>query len=86
MTNNWTFDDGLQKHSCDSFPYAYRTLYNTLKRSVESGGDRDTLVRRYKIYSPLKTVYSYRQATELALDQGLLTSEGTINSREFKRL
>jgi len=85
MKTNWTFFDGVQAHQCDSFPYAYRTLYNTLKRSIDSGGKPDELTRRYKITSPIKSVYNYRQATELAKDQGLLTTEGTINSREFKR-
>lgn len=82
---NWTFNDGLQNYSCMTFPYAYRHMYNALKKGVESGLHYDTMIKRFKIVSPIGKEYSYSKATELAKQQGLLTPEGTINSREFKK-
>ncbi len=84
MKTNWTFYDGFQKHQCDSFPYAYRTLFNTLHRALKAGGKHDDLTSQYKITSPFNKVYNYKQATQLAKDQGLLTTEGTIKGEEFK--
>lgn len=85
MAMTWTFNDGVQKHPCTSFPFAYRMLYNSLKKGVETGKKFEEMTKVFRILSPTGKVYSYTDATSLATDQGLLTPEGTINSKEFKR-
>lgn len=85
MPTTWTFDDGLQRKPYSSFPYAYRALYNALKRGVEQGKKYDDMVKNFRILTPFNTVYNYKRATELATQQGLLTSDGMINSKEFRR-
>lgn len=88
--NDWIFKDGVAKFPCDSFPYAYRLMHQTLKKGVESGRKYDVMVNQMSIISPIKTphgdirTYTYTEATSMANDQGLLTSGGQINSREFK--
>jgi hypothetical protein len=84
-TNTWSFHDGLQNYPCMTFPYAYRHMFNALKKGVEAGLHYDTMLKRFKIISPIGKEYSYAKATELAQQQGLLTPDGSINSREFKK-
>lgn len=74
-----------------SFPYAFRYMWNGIRKGVEAGKPQDELTKQISIVSPLKDVhgdfrvYSYDQAVQMAKGQGLLTPEGQINSREFKR-
>jgi len=88
---SWTFKDGLSKVGCTSFPFAYRLMYNTLKKGVESGRKYDDMMKQLVIIAPTKDQhgdfrrYSYAAATELAKSSGLLTPTGEINSREFKK-
>lgn len=81
----WTFFDGVQKHSCTSFPFAFRALHTALKKGVEYGKSYDSMTKTFKILSPLKKEYNYTKACALATEQGLLNSDGTLNSKEFKR-
>ena len=87
----WTFKDGASQFQCTSFPYAFRQMYNTIKKGVESGRKYDDMVKSMSILSPVKDqhgdprIYSYTAAAEMATAQGLLTADGQINSREFKR-
>jgi hypothetical protein len=83
--SNWIFDDGVTKNRYTSFPYAFRTMFNAVKKGVEAGKNRSELTKKFKIISPVKRTYTYDQACSLATDQGLLTLDGQINSREFKR-
>ena len=91
MLNDWIFKDGATQTKCTSFPYAYRLMFDTLKRGVEKGRKYDDMVRQMLIISPQKDAhgdvrkYDYTAATAMATASGLLTPEGTINSREFKR-
>lgn len=85
MNNSWIFDDGVTKNSCASFPYAFRTMFNAFKKGIEAGKSHSELAAKFKIISPLKKVYSYQRASDLATDQGLLTTNGEINGREFKK-
>ena len=85
MNANWFFNDGLQIHPCTSFPFAFRMMFNQIRKALEAGKNTDEMTRRFTITSPVGRVYDYDRATQLATDQGLLTLEGTINSREFKR-
>lgn len=89
--NDWIFKDGLVETKCTSFPYAYRTMFNALKKGVESGRKYENMIKQMIIISPQKDVhgdnrrYTYALATEMAKSSGLLTPDGQINSREFKR-
>lgn len=85
MKIEWTFNDGERNHPCMTFPYAFRFMFNALKKATEAGQSRDVVVQRYQITSPVGTSYDFKRACDLATQQGLLTSEGDINSREFKR-
>ena len=66
-------------------------MFNTLKKGVEGGRKYDDMVKQMVIISPQRDVhgdprrYSYAAATEMAKASGLLTPDGQINSREFKR-
>lgn len=87
----WIFRDGATKVECTSFPYAFRTMVNTIKKGVEKGGRKEDMVKRMSIVSPIKNrlndtkVYSYAEAVQMADTMGLLTADGQINSREFRR-
>ena len=91
MMTEWIFKDGLTEQKCTSFPYAYRAMFNTLKNGVEKGRKYDDMIKQMVIISPQKDAhgdnrrYSYASATEMAKASGLLTPDGQINSREFKR-
>lgn len=91
MMTEWIFKDGATKTSCTSFPYAYRLMWNTLKQGVEKGRKAADMERQMLIISPQKDnhgdprKYDYAAATAMATASGLLTPEGLINSREFKR-
>jgi len=90
-SNKWIFKDGASVTECDSFPFAYRIMYNTFHKGLEKnariGAD---MVKQMLIVSPVKDnygkkrTYSYAAATEMAKTSGLLTPEGQINSKEFK--
>ena len=87
----WIFKDGLSSVSCTSFPYAYRMMYNTLKKGVESGRKYEDMMQDLRIISPQKDQhgdfrrYTYLTATELAQSSELLTPTGEINSRVFNK-
>lgn len=89
MSNaNWIFKNGASSVDCTSFPYAFRAMWNTIKKGVTDKKPVDTST--LTILGPKngrgeRTAYSYFQARKLAEDQGLLTAEEQINSREFKR-
>lgn len=63
-------------------------MWNMIRKGVENGKD---LTKQLSIVSPIKDrngdvkVYSYAEATRMAENQGLLTPDGQINSREFRR-
>lgn len=85
---NWIFKNGVQSVDCTSFPYAFRAMYNVVRKGTENKQPVNT--KDLVILGPLNSkgereVYSYFKATQLAQDQGLLTPAGEINSREFKR-
>ena len=90
-TSEWIFKDGISSVNCTSFPYAYRLMFQTLKKGVETGRKYEDMMQDLRIISPQKDQhgdprrYTYLAATELAKASGLLTPTGEINSREFKR-
>ena len=89
--NDWIFKNGAAKTTWDTFPYAYRAMFNTLKIGVEKGSKYDDMVKQMVIISPQKDrhgeprKYSYAEATELAKSSELLTPTGEINSHVFKK-
>lgn len=91
MMTEWIFKDGATQTKCTSFPYAYRLMFNTLKQGVEKGRKYDDMIKGMLIVSPQKDnygdprTYNYAAATDMAKASGLLTPDGQINSREFKR-
>jgi len=85
MNTTWKFYDGIQENVFTTFPFAYRALFNLVKKNLDSGKTVREITRKYKIISPVKREYSYDNATQLALEQGLLNKDGTLNSKEFKR-
>jgi hypothetical protein len=85
---NWILRNGSQTMDCTSFPYAFRTMFNIVRKSIENKKPVNT--RDLSILGPRnlrgeRTTYSYEAASQLASEQGLLTVDGQINSREFKR-
>ena len=90
MKNNWILKNGASTQEFDSFPYAYRTMYAIVKKAVETKNS-DSVIKQLSIISPQldrhgdPRKYSYATATQMATDSGLLTPDGQINSREFKR-
>ena len=87
----WIFKDGVSQFTCESFPYAYRMMFNTLKKGVETGRKYNDMVKQMVIISPQNDQhgdprrYNYEQATELARASELLDARGDINSRVFRR-
>lgn len=88
MNANWIFKNGVQNIDCMSFPYAFRTMFNVVRKAI---ADKKVVsTKDYTILGPKNSrgdrrSYSYEDATKLATEQGLLTVDGQINSREFKR-
>ena len=91
MSNtNWILKNGLQSTDCSSFPFAYRSMFNIVRKAVEAGKSVATASRDLTIVGPPdtrgeRTKYTYASATELAKGMGLINANGDINSREFKR-
>lgn len=87
----WLLKDGMKVTEFTSFPYAFRTMFAIVKKGVETGRKYADMMQQMRIVSPQldrlgkPRVYDYNEATKMATASGLLTSDGTINSREFKR-
>lgn len=84
----WIFRNGTQDIPCSSFPYAFRTMYNVVRNGIAN--KKPVSFSTLSILGPLnargdRITYSYVKATNLAKEQGLLTADDQINSREFKR-
>lgn len=84
----WIFKNGAQTVDCTSFPFAFRTMFNVVRKGVAEKkpvNTRDLTILGPKNSRGDRTSYSYEKASLLATEQGLLTTDGQINSREFKR-
>jgi len=84
----WILKNGDQKIECTTFPYAYRTMFSIVRKSIADKLPVNT--RNFTIFGPKnrkgdRRTYSYDDATKLATEQGLLTPEGQINTKEFKK-
>jgi len=91
MRTNWILKSGLQDIPYTSFPFAFRSAFNIVRKGLEGG--KKTLA---ELTAPLSIVgpanmkgerrtYTYSTAEKMARDEGLLTPDGQINSREFKK-
>ena len=90
MKVNWILNNGSQVIDCASFPYAFRTAHNLVRKTIDAKQDPTPLVNRLSIVGPPngrgeRKTYNYASATQMAEGMGLLGPDGNINSREFKR-
>ena len=91
MNSNWILKNGLETIPCSTFPFAYRTMYNIVRKASETkGGNVASVMKGLSLQGPVtprgdRRNYTYASATQLATDNGLLTPDGQINSREFKK-
>lgn len=91
MNTNWILRHGSLQYDCTSFPFAYRQAFNLVRKQIEAKKPTAALMADLTILGPAlgprgeRKKYSYAAATQFAQETGLLTPEGTINSREFKR-
>lgn len=87
----WKFKYGMTVTECTSFPFAFRTMWNTVRKELEKGQNQNDMIRKMSIVAPIKDrngdpkTYSYTEAVSMAQSSGLLTPEGLINGKEFKR-
>ena len=81
----WILDDGAKKYECTSFPFAFKQLFNLLDKAGKNKVNSSAIASRSVIIAPWGKVYNYEAATELAKSSGLLTPDGSINSKEFKK-
>ena len=89
MNVKWIYQNGTHKVECTSFPFAFRTMFVIAKKAVEAGKTLNEVTKAMSITGPIApgakvSTYSYASATSKASEQGLLTPDGQINSREFK--
>ena len=90
MNENWILKNGGETIPCASFPFAFRTMYNIVRKASEQkNGQVASVIKGLSIKGPPnlrgdRKDYSYREASELATEQGLLTVDGTINGGAMK--
>lgn len=90
MSAMWKLKNGIQTSDCDSFPYAFRAAFNLVRKAIEAKQDVSAVIKGISIVGPpnqkgKRTTYSYADAKQMAEGMGLLSPDGQINSREFKR-
>lgn len=88
MKNTWILKNGLEINEYETFPYAFRRMFLTIKAAISGSGNSQqvqNMYRNYTIIAPTGKTYTYFDAVQLATSTGLLTTTGTINSKEFKR-
>lgn len=90
MKVKWLFNDGATVMPYDSFPFAYRAMYNALKNGVEKGRKYADMVKSMSITGPVapgvkaKTM-DYTAATQQAKNTDVLSNEGQLNRRAFPK-
>ena len=88
---NWILRIGSQTLPCNTFPIAYRNAWYAVRKATEAkNGQVGSVMKSISIEGPPnirneRRKYSYSSATQMATDQGLLDTNGSINSREFKK-
>ena len=82
MNTIWLFYNGTARYECASFPFAFRMMHSAIRKANETGS---SISNQVKIVGPTKREYNWDQASRLASEQGLLTPDGQLNGREFKK-
>lgn len=85
---NWLLKQNSKTTECSSFPYAFRTMWNQIRKAQEEKKIVNT--SEFVILGPLnprgeRYKYNFMEAKQMAMDMGLLDSNGNINGKEFKR-
>lgn len=86
----WTLINGTIKTECSSFPFAFRTAHTAMRKATEAKQNPSFIAKQITILGPVnargeRMKYSYTMASQLAIDTGLMNSNGDINSKEFKK-
>ena len=84
-SNRWIFNNGQQTTEWTTFPYAFREMFFAFKTGLKQKKNPIDMGKQFSIKSPLGKRYSYSEATELAESQGLLSPDGQLNNKEFKK-
>lgn len=86
----WLFKNGAESIEHTSFPYAFRTMWNTVKKETENNKNSfQDVIKKMVIISPLKDIhgdnrrYNYTAACELATTLDVL-KDGGINKKAFR--
>jgi len=88
MNNQWQFKNGLNTTEFQTFPLAFRAMFNLVRKGVEDKKPVDT--SKFSIVGPKNprgenVRYNYNQAMEFAGSFGLVNQDGYLNGKEFKR-
>jgi hypothetical protein len=89
MRDNWLIKNGFQTIPCTTFPFAFRAMYNLVRVGVQGKKSYLDLTKSLFVDGPpspdgTRTRYTYEDASRLATQQGLLTSDGQLRGKEFK--
>lgn len=85
----WTLVNGKNRIDYSTFPYAFRQGHLLIETERKANRPTLELIKTLKILGPVnarkeRSNYSWPSATELAMGNGLLAADGTLNSKEFK--
>ena len=86
----WTLINGKGKSDYSTFPFAFRQAYFLIEAEKKAKRPALELMKILKILGPPnlrneRTTYTWSAASDLARSNGLLTLDGQINNKEFKR-
>jgi hypothetical protein len=80
----WIYQNGKLRTEHFSFPYAFRAMWECVNNTASNANRSNPLAMT--LIAPTNTHYTYSQAKQLAMDMGLLSLSGHLNSKEFKRI
>jgi len=89
--SNWILKNGVNVTDCPTFPYAFRAMFNAVQQGLKAGGKSAAETsKKFTIVGPANSkgdrrTYGYVDACKMAKDTGLLTPDGQLNSKEFKK-
>jgi len=86
--SQWQFKNGSNVPvDCTTFPFAFRLMYNIVRKGLESGSPVDTsgfIILGPKNPRGERVKYNYNSALEMAKAQDLI-KDGFLNGKEFKK-
>jgi hypothetical protein len=84
----WLLKNKSQIMEFDTFPFAFRTMFNIVRKSIETkkpvNTDDLSIIGPPDVHGD-RPIFSYIVATQKAKEWNTLTADGIINSKEFKR-